>query len=73
MSRPAKVPPVKLARAVELMRHHLLRFHHRLLPAPAAMMEMIVAGWPAQAITVAAQLGVADALGTFRLSLAECI
>jgi O-methyltransferase/methyltransferase family protein len=71
MSRPAKVPPVKLARAVELMRHHLLRLHHRLLPAPAAMMEMIVAGWPAQAITVAAQLGVADALADGPLPIDE--
>src|SRR5918996_2726068 len=62
MSRTAKVPPAKLARVVEWIRHHLYRLHQRLTPAPAAMMEMIIAAWTSQAITVAAQLGVADAL-----------
>jgi hypothetical protein len=36
-----------------------------------AMMEMIVAGWPAQAITAAAQLGIADALADGPLPLDE--
>lgn len=62
MSTSAKVPPAKLARAVEWSRHYLYRLHQRLTPAPAAMLEMIVAGWTSQAVTVAAQLGVADAL-----------
>ncbi|GAC1407025.1 MAG: hypothetical protein NVSMB60_27220 [Mycobacterium sp.] len=62
MSRTAKVPPAKLARVVERVRHHLYRLHQQLTPAPAAMIEMILAGWTSQAITVAAQLGVADAL-----------
>jgi len=57
-----KVPPAKLARAVEWIRHHLYRLHQRLTPAPAAMIEMILAGWTSQAITVAAELGIADAL-----------
>ena len=68
---PAKVPPAWVARAVERTRHRLLRLHLRLLPAPAAMMEMIVGGWPAQAITTAAQLGVADALGDGPLAIDE--
>ena len=68
---PAKVPPAWVARAVERTRHRLLRLHLRLLPAPAAMMEMIVGGWPAQAITTAAQLGVADALAGGPLSVDE--
>jgi hypothetical protein len=67
----AKVPPVAAARAVEWVRHHLYRLNHRLLPAPAAMMEMIVAGWLSQAITVAAELGVADALEARPLSIDE--
>ncbi len=71
MSRPARVPPAKLARGVEWTRHHLLRLHQRLLPAPAAMMEMIVAGWPAQAITAAAELGIADALAEGPLPIDE--
>jgi C-methyltransferase len=36
-------------------------------------MEMIVAGWPAQAITVAAQLGVADALADGPLPIDELV
>ncbi len=63
MSTTTKVPPATLARLVEWIRHHLYRLHQRLTPAPAAMMEMIIAGWISQAITVAAELGVADALG----------
>jgi C-methyltransferase len=59
---PAKVPPAILARVVERIRHYLLRLYQRLTPAPAAMMEMIIAAWTSQAITAAAQLGVADAL-----------
>src|ERR1700741_3617355 len=58
----ARVPPAKLARIVEWIRHHLYRLNQRLVPAPAAVMEMIIATWTSQAITVAAQLGVADAL-----------
>ncbi|MDT5016434.1 MAG: hypothetical protein QOD39_2594 [Mycobacterium sp.] len=61
-STTVKVPPAKLARVVEWIRHHLYRLHQRLTPAPAAMIEMILAGWTSQAITVAAELGVADAL-----------
>jgi C-methyltransferase len=61
-SRPPRVPAPVVARAVEWLRHHLYRLHYRLVPAPAAMMEMIVAGWTSQAITAAAELGIADAL-----------
>ncbi|MBP3082784.1 methyltransferase [Mycolicibacterium fortuitum] len=59
---PAKVPPAGLVRAIERVRHHLRRLHQRAVPAPAAMLEMILGAWVAQGITVAAQLGVADAL-----------
>ena len=72
MSTTAKVPPAKLARIVERIRHHLYRLHQRLTPAPAAMIEMILAGWTSQAITVAAQLGVADAqMGELHLLVAD--
>jgi hypothetical protein len=66
-----KAPPPTAARALELVRHGLLRLHARLLPAPMSMMEMIVSGWPAQAITAAAELGIADALAEGPLSLDE--
>jgi C-methyltransferase len=71
MSTTVKVPPAKLARIVEWTRHHLYRLNQRLTPAPAAMLEMIVAGWTSQAITVAAQLGVADALADGPLPIDE--
>jgi C-methyltransferase len=71
MSTTAKVPPARLARVVEWIRHHLYRLHQRLTPAPAAMMEMIIATWTSQAITAAAQLGVADALANGPLPIDE--
>jgi AraC-like DNA-binding protein len=71
MSMTAKAPPAKLARVVEWIRHHLYRLHQRMAPAPAAMMEMIIATWASQAITVAAQLGVADALADGPLPIDE--
>jgi C-methyltransferase len=66
-----RVPPAKLARIVEWIRHHLYRLNQRLAPAPAAMMEMIIATWTSQAITVAAELGVADALASGPLPIDE--
>jgi C-methyltransferase len=71
MGTAAKVPPVAAARIVEWLRHHLYRLNQRLMPAPAAMMEMIVAAWLSQAITVAAELGVADALTTGPMTVEE--
>src|ERR1700755_458398 len=71
MSASTKAPPAKLARVVEWIRHYLYRLHQRLTPAPAAMMEMIIATWTSQAITVAAQLGVADALANGPLPIEE--
>ena len=71
MSTTAKVPPAKAARIVEWVRHHLYRLNQRLTPAPAAMMEMIIATWASQAITVAAELGVADALADGPLTIDE--
>src|ERR1700722_8481989 len=71
MSTTARVPPAKLARVVEWIRHHLYRLNQRLVPAPAAMMEMIIATWTSQAIAVAAELGVADALADGPLPIDE--
>jgi hypothetical protein len=58
----SKVPPPKVVRAIESARHQLSRLHRRMAPAPIAMMEMIMQAWAAQAITAAANLGIADAL-----------
>ena len=64
----SKVPPAKVARAVERARHHLSRLRQRSAPPAAAMMELILNAWVAQAITAAADLGVADALAAGPLS-----
>jgi len=71
MSTTTRVPPATAARIVEWVRHHLYRLHQRLMPAPAAMMEMIIANWTSQAIAVAAELGVADALAGGPLTIDE--
>ena len=55
-------PPPKLVRLVERVRHHLLQVHQRTVPPYAAMLEMIMNAWAAQAITAAVDLGIADAL-----------
>ncbi len=67
----SKVPPVRVARAIDAARHHLARLHRRMVPPPVAMMEMVVNAWAAQAITAAAELGIADALAHGPLSAEE--
>jgi len=67
----AKVPAAKAARVVERARHHLSRLRQRMVPPHAAMMELVMGAWTAQAITAAADLGVADALAKRPLSAAE--
>lgn len=66
-----KVPPANAVRVVERAHHHLNRLQQRMVPPHAAMMDLIVGGWTAQAITVAADLGVADALAEGPLSVDE--
>src|SRR6201986_5057410 len=71
MATTAKAPPATAARVVEWVRHHLYRLNQRLMPAPATMMEMIIGTWVSQAIPVAAELGVADALADRPLTIDE--
>ncbi|WP_445163866.1 methyltransferase [Mycobacterium sp. Dal123C01] len=66
-----KVPPTQVVRTVEIVRHHLGQLHQRMVPPPAAMLEMITNAWAAQAITAAADLGIADALANGPLSADE--
>src|SRR5580658_228132 len=42
MPRSAKLPPVRLVRVVERLRHRLNRLHQHLVPPPAAMIELIL-------------------------------
>lgn len=66
-----KIPPAKVVRFIEIARHYLGQLNQRLIPPQAAMMEMITSAWAAQAITAAADLGVADALANGPLSSDE--
>lgn len=67
----SKLPPAKVVRAIEIVRHHIGRLHRRMIPPAAAMMEMITNAWAAQAITAAADLRIADALTNGPLSSDE--
>jgi C-methyltransferase len=69
MPRDVKIPPAKVARIVERFRHHLYRLHQRSAPAAATMFEMVNGEFVAQAIQVAAELGIADALADDPLPL----
>lgn len=71
MSVFTKIPPARLVRGVERARHHLLRLHQSMLPAPAAMVELIWGAWVAQAVTVASELRIADALAEKPLGIDE--
>jgi O-methyltransferase domain/Dimerisation domain len=66
-----KPPPAHVVRVIEIFRQHVGRLYQRLIPPPAAMMEMIVDTWSAQAIAAAADLGIADALAKGPLSADE--
>ena len=71
MPRDIKIPPARVARIGERFRDYLYRLHQRSAPAPVAMLEMIMAAWVSQAIQVAAELGIADALADRPLPLDE--
>ena len=62
MPMDVKIPPAKVARIVERFRHHLYRLHQRSAPAAVVMLELVTGAWVAQAIQVAAEIGIADAL-----------
>jgi hypothetical protein len=58
----APAPPAKVAQAVEILRHHIDRLHRGLAPPEAVIIDLLMGAWAAQAITAAADLGIADAL-----------
>jgi hypothetical protein len=62
---------VKVVRAAERIRYHLLQIHSALAPPEAVMLDLIMGGWVAQAIAAAADLGIADALATKPMSADE--
>jgi hypothetical protein len=67
----SKLPPARVVRAIETARYRIGQLHRRMLPAPAVMMEMMLDAWSAQAISAAADLGIADALANGPLTAQE--
>jgi DNA-binding transcriptional ArsR family regulator len=67
----SKLPPATVVRAIETARYRIGQLHRRMLPGPAVMMEMMMNAWCAQAITAAADLGIADALAKGPLTAQE--
>lgn len=57
-----EAPPVKVVRLVEILRHYLDRVHRALAPPQTVIIDLLMGAWTAQAITAAADLGIADAL-----------
>jgi hypothetical protein len=66
-----KLPPARVARAVERVRHHVGRVYQRLAPPPITVIDMIFGAFLAQAIAASAQLGVAEALAAGPLTEQE--
>ncbi|OBG27973.1 methyltransferase [Mycobacterium sp. 852002-51057_SCH5723018] len=66
-----KLPPAQVVPVIEIIRHRIGQLSRRMVPPPAAMLEMITNAWAAQAITAAADLGIADALAKGPLSADE--
>lgn len=66
-----RFPPVPVVRALESVRAALCNLNRRLVPGQIAVLEAVSEAWAAQAICVAARLGVADELRAGPLSAAE--
>jgi O-methyltransferase domain/Dimerisation domain len=66
-----KLPPARVARAAERVRHHVGRLYQRLQPPPITVIDMIFGGFLSQAISASAQLGIADALAAGPLTKEE--
>ncbi|MFD6400372.1 methyltransferase [Nocardia sp. NPDC060249] len=59
---PKKLPPLPLLRVIDRVRDTLAGLHRALVPGHIALLELQVAGFLSQAISAAAELGVADEL-----------
>ncbi|MFC9966263.1 methyltransferase [Nocardia ignorata] len=57
-----KLPPIPVVHAFDRVRDALARLHRRLVPGHIALLELQFAGFLSQAISTAAELGIADQL-----------
>jgi hypothetical protein len=61
--KPARLPPARVARAVDAVRRRMRRAEQRMVPAPAAVLELMGGAWVSRAIYTATKFGIADVLG----------
>ncbi len=63
---PVRLPPlpVPLVRSLERLRHHLYRLHQKMVPPQLAITELVMGHMASQAVAVAAELRLADALAS---------
>ena len=59
---PPKLPPVRIARAVDSVRRRLRRFERKLQPPGPSMLDLITSGWVAQGVYSVTKLGIVEAL-----------
>ena len=59
---PAKLPPVRVARAVDSLRRRLRLFERKLQPPGPSALDLITSGWVAQGVYAATKLGIIEAL-----------
>ena len=51
--KPAKLPPLRVARAVDAVRRRIRRVEQRMVPAPAAVLDLMTGAWVSRAIYTA--------------------
>jgi hypothetical protein len=59
---PRKLPPARVAHVVDAVRRRLRRVEQRMVPAHAAVLDLMTGAWVSRAIYTAANFGIADAL-----------
>jgi hypothetical protein len=64
-------PPAPVLKTIDKVRSRIGKVHRGLVPRPFAFLEMVTAMWSAQALSVAATLGVADFMGEDPVSVDE--
>jgi O-methyltransferase len=59
---PPRIPPVRVARAVDSLRRRLRLFERKLQPPGPSVLELITSGWVAQGVYTVTKLGIIEAL-----------
>lgn len=68
---PSRMPPARVARAVESVRSAMRKVSHKMLPPPASILDMTMGFATAQTIFAAVHLGIADVLADGPLTATE--